>query len=64
MLKRVTGLRGLFVGNDQSLAERMRRRRWSLVTQLVPRLQMLSVLDLGAPHVSGPALRSGHGTSP
>ena len=45
--ERVTGLRGLFVGNDQSLAERMRRRRWSLVTQLVPRLQTLSVLDLG-----------------
>jgi hypothetical protein len=47
MPKRVTGLRGLFVGNEQSLSERMRLRRWSLVTQLVPRLQTLSVLDLG-----------------
>ena len=41
------GVRKLLVGEDNSLAERMRRRRWSLILQHVPRLVNLQVVDLG-----------------
>ena len=41
------GVRKLLVGEDNSLAERMRRRRWSLILQHVPRLVDLRVVDLG-----------------
>lgn len=39
--------RGLFVGTDGSLAERARRRRWSLIQEHVPDFAGLRVLDLG-----------------
>ena len=42
-----TGARGLLVRNDDSLGERLRRRRWRLVRQLVPDLAELRGLDLG-----------------
>ena len=41
------GARKLLVGEDNSLAERMRRRRWSLILEHVPRLVDLQVVDLG-----------------
>jgi hypothetical protein len=43
----VSGMRGLLVGNDQAVAERMRRKRWALVTQFFPQLESMRVLDLG-----------------
>jgi hypothetical protein len=43
----LTGVRGLLVHNEHSIAERMRRRRWRLVRELVPDLAELRVLDLG-----------------
>jgi hypothetical protein len=42
----VTGARGLLVRNDDSLGERLRRRRWRLVRQPVSDLAELRVLDL------------------
>ena len=42
-----TGVRGLLVGNDLALAERMRRKRWSLVAEWFPQLESMRVLDLG-----------------
>ena len=47
MSDRLTGARGLLVYNRNSVAERMRRRRWELVRELVPDLAELRVLDLG-----------------
>ncbi len=41
------GVRKLLVREDNSLAERMRRRRWKLMLRHVPRLAELRVLDLG-----------------
>ena len=41
------GVRKLLVGEHNSLAERMRRRRWSLILQHVPGLVNLQVVDLG-----------------
>ena len=40
-------VRSLLVGGDNSLAERMRRRRWRVVLRHVPRLAELRVVDLG-----------------
>ncbi len=42
-----TGLRGLLVHNENSISERMRRRRWAQVLENVPDLAELRVLDLG-----------------
>lgn len=41
------GLRGLFVGRDRSLAERLRLRRWELIQAELPELPEMNVLDLG-----------------
>lgn len=41
------GVRGMLVGEDESLAERMRRRRWNLVLRHFPHLAELRVVDLG-----------------
>lgn len=43
----VDGIRGLFVGTDKSLAERVRQRRWELIGTHVPELPHMKVLDLG-----------------
>jgi hypothetical protein len=43
----VGGVRGLFVGRDGSLAERMRLRRWARFTAAFPDFENLNVLDLG-----------------
>ena len=43
----VDGIRGLFVGRDKSLAERMRLRRWDLIRMQLPELHEMKVLDLG-----------------
>jgi hypothetical protein len=40
-------IRGLFVGTDGSVAERMRLRRWDLIRAQVPELSHMDVLDLG-----------------
>jgi hypothetical protein len=40
-------IRGLLVHRENSLSERMRRRRWSIVQERVPDLEDLRVLDLG-----------------
>jgi hypothetical protein len=40
-------VRGLLVGTDNSVAERMRLRRWSLIREHFPELQHMKVLDLG-----------------
>lgn len=47
MLQQATGVRSLLVHNDNSMSERMRRRRWPLIRQHVPDLAELRVLDLG-----------------
>lgn len=39
--------RQLLVGEENSLAERMRRRRWRLILRHLPRLAELRVVDLG-----------------
>jgi hypothetical protein len=41
------GIRGLFVGTDTSVAERMRLRRWELIRTHLPELPDMRVLDLG-----------------
>ena len=41
------GVRRLLVGEDNSLAERMRLRRWRSILRHVPRLAELRVVDLG-----------------
>jgi hypothetical protein len=43
----VSGIRGLFVASDTSLAERMRLRRWELIGKHLPELSEMKVLDLG-----------------
>lgn len=43
----VSGVRGLFVGTDRSIAERMRLRRWDLIRTQLPKLSEMKVLDLG-----------------
>jgi hypothetical protein len=40
-------VRGLFVATDHSLAERLRRKRWSLFRQQFPDFLDMRVLDLG-----------------
>lgn len=40
-------IRGLFVGTDGSVAERMRLRRWDLIRAQLPELSHMDVLDLG-----------------
>jgi hypothetical protein len=47
MRQRESGVRGLFVENEMSLAERLRRRRWAILLQYIPDLQDLRVVDLG-----------------
>jgi Methyltransferase domain len=41
------GIRGLFVGSDASIAERMRLRRWELMRARLPDLLEMTVVDLG-----------------
>src|SRR5260370_22404833 len=41
------GIRGLFVGTDTSLAERLRLRRWELIRTELPEIPEMNVLDLG-----------------
>jgi hypothetical protein len=41
------GVRSRLYGNDNSLSERMRRRRWRTILRHVPRLAELRVVDLG-----------------
>jgi hypothetical protein len=41
------GARKLLVGEDNSLAERLRRRRWNLILSHLPGLAELRVVDLG-----------------
>ena len=41
------GIRGLFVGTDKSVAERMRLRRWEFMRIHLPDLAEMKVLDLG-----------------
>ena len=41
------GVRGLLVGKENSLSERMRRRRWKAILGHLPRLAELRVVDLG-----------------
>jgi hypothetical protein len=41
------GARMLLVGKEESLAQRMRRRRWRLLLRHLPRLAELRVVDLG-----------------
>lgn len=41
------GVRKLLVAEDNSLAERMRRRRWGLILRHIPGLAELRVVDLG-----------------
>src|SRR5690242_4656487 len=41
------GIRGLFVSTDNSLAERMRLRRWEFIRVHLPDLTEMKVLDLG-----------------
>ena len=43
----VGGIRGLFVGSDRSLAERMRLLRWAHFTAEFPDFENMNVLDLG-----------------
>lgn len=47
MDRRVSGVRGLLVANEASLAERLRRRRWAILLRYVPNLEDLRVVDLG-----------------
>jgi hypothetical protein len=42
-----TGVRGLLVANEMSLAERLRRRRWAILLRHIPRFEDLRVVDLG-----------------
>ena len=44
---RDSGARGLLVGNEKSLAERLRRRRWAILLRHIPNLPDLRVVDLG-----------------
>ena len=44
---RETGPRKLLVHHENSLSERMRRRRWTMILERVPDLSSLRVLDLG-----------------
>lgn len=41
------GIRGLLVGTDKSVGERMRLRRWELIRMHLPELAEMKVLDLG-----------------
>ena len=43
----VETVRGLLIGNDTSLAERMRLRRWQVIQKRLPELSEMKVLDLG-----------------
>jgi hypothetical protein len=43
----IDGVRGVFVGTDVSLAERMRLRRWEFIRKRLPELSAMRVLDLG-----------------
>jgi hypothetical protein len=43
----IDSVRGLFVGTDTSLAERMRLRRWEFIRKRLPELSEMKVLDLG-----------------
>lgn len=47
MSDRAQGVRGFLVRNENSLSERLRRRRWALIRERVPDLAELSVVDLG-----------------
>jgi hypothetical protein len=47
MRRRDSGVRGLLVANEMSLAERLRRRRWAILLRHIPNLQDLRVVDLG-----------------
>ena len=47
MLQRTGTVRELLVANEKSLAERMRRRRWSILRQHIPSFEDLRVVDLG-----------------
>ena len=40
-------VRSLLVGGDNSLSERLRRRRWNVMLHYLPRLAELRVIDLG-----------------
>ena len=76
MTQELSGVRGLLVRNEDSVAERLRRRRWALLQRQVPDLAALRVLDLGgtghwwsrAPvrprHVTVINLFEGHETHP
>src|SRR5260370_14510323 len=43
----IDSVRGLFVGTDTTLAERMRLRRWEFIRKRLPELSEMKVLDLG-----------------
>jgi hypothetical protein len=47
MPRRYSGVRGLLVANEKSLAERLRRRRWTILRRHIPDLEHLRVVDLG-----------------
>ena len=47
MPRRESGVRGLLVANDKSLAERLRQRRWAILLRHIPNLRDLRVVDLG-----------------
>ena len=42
-----SGVRGLLVANEMSLAERLRRRRWAILMRHIPNFEDLRVVDLG-----------------
>jgi hypothetical protein len=45
--KHVRSVRGLFVETDNSVAERMRLRRWAFIREHFPELEHMKILDLG-----------------
>jgi hypothetical protein len=47
MPRRDSGVRGLLVANEMSLAERLRRRRWAILLRHIQNFQDLRVVDLG-----------------
>lgn len=46
-MSQTTGVRSWFVGADHSLAEQMRLRRWTRLTEEFPDFENMRVLDLG-----------------
>jgi hypothetical protein len=46
-VQRISGFRELLIGGENSLSERMRRRRWNLVLARLPQLADFRVVDLG-----------------